>query len=125
LSYQVLVTEQKKEYDTLWVDLENAHLEGANLDHAILKLANMKGAHLQGANLKGTTLRGALLEGADFDRANLAGVDLSYAKLRNAVNLNKDDLCKGKTLFKAEMDGALEGAMRSSCSEILSEKSQE
>jgi hypothetical protein len=115
LSYQVLVTEQKKEYDTLWVDLENAHL----------KLANLKGAHLQGANLKGTTLRGALLEGADFDQANLAGVDLSYAKLRNAVNLNKDDLCKGKTLFKAEMDGALEGAMRSSCSEILSEKSQE
>jgi len=125
LSYEVLVTEQKKEYDTLWVDLENAHLECANLDHTILKLANLKGAHLQGANLRGTTLRGALLENADFTGANLSGVDMSYSKLRSAKNLSKDELCKAKTLFRAVVDGELEAGIRSACPEILSEKSQD
>jgi hypothetical protein len=125
LSYQVLVTEQKKEYDTLWVNLENAHLEGANLDHTILKLANLKGAHLQGANLRGTTFRGALLENADFQRTNLAGVDMSYAKFRGAKNLNIGELCKGKTLYKAQMDTDLETGIRSACPEILTEKSQD
>jgi hypothetical protein len=125
LSYQVLVTEQKKEYDTLWVGLENAHLECANLDHTILKLANLKGAHLQGANLRGTTLRGALLENADFERANLAGVDMSYSKFHAARNLTRSELCKAKTLFRAEMDSDLETGIRSTCPEILTEKSQD
>ncbi len=125
LSYQVLVTEQKKEYDTLWVDLENAHLECANLDHTILKLANLKGAHLQGANLRGTTLRGALLENADFAGANLSGVDMSYSKFHSVKNLTKEGLCEAKTLFKAEMDGDVEAAIRSACPEILSERSQD
>jgi hypothetical protein len=125
LSYQVLVTEQKKEYDTLWVDLENAHLECANLDHTILKLANLKGAYLQRANLRGTTLRGALLENADFADANFSGVDMSYSRFRSAKNISKAELCKAKTLYKAEMDGNLEAGIRSTCPEILTEKSQD
>jgi Pentapeptide repeats (8 copies) len=125
LSYQVLVSEQKKEYDTLWVDLENAHFEGANLDHTILKLANLKNANLQGANLRSTTLRAALLDGTDFRDSNMLGVDLSYAKLHGVKNVDLQELCTAKTLYKAEMDAELQSKVNSACPYLLSEKSQD
>jgi hypothetical protein len=124
LSYQVLITEQKNEYDTYWGNLEGAHLEGANLDHAILKLANLRGAHFQGANLYDATLRTAMLEGADFEDANLVGVDLSYAKLAGAINLNSQDLCTARTVYKAKLDADLEQKAKSSCPYVFSEESQ-
>jgi hypothetical protein len=125
LSYQVLVSEQKKEYDTLWVDLEGVHLEGANLDHTILKLANLKNAYLQGANLHSTTLRGALLDGGNFQDCQMAGLDLSYAKFHSVKNVSLEELCKAKTLYKAELDNDLQARVTKACPDILSEKSQE
>lgn len=125
LSYQVLVSEQKKEYDTLWVDLEGVHLEGANLDHTILKLANLKNAHLQGANLHSTTLRGALLDGSNFQDSQMAGLDLSYAKFHSVQNVSLEELCKAKTLYKAELDNDLQARITTACPYVLSEKSQE
>jgi len=124
LSYQVLITEQKNEYDTYWVNLEGAHLEGANLDHAILKLANLRSAHLQGANLYDATLRTAMLEGADFKDVNMVGADLSYAKLAGAVNLNSQELCSARTAYKAKLDTDLEQKAKSSCPNVFSEASQ-
>ena len=125
LSYQVLITEQKKEYDTYWVNLEGAHLEGANLDHAILKLANLRNAHFEGANLESTTLRTAMLEGADFQEANLNGTDLSYAKLAGAKHLSIGQVCRARTLYKAVVDAALEAASKAKCPQILTETSQD
>jgi hypothetical protein len=124
LSYQILVTEEKKEYDTYWVNLESAHLEGANLDHAILKLANLRSSHFEGANLKSTTLRTAMLEGADFQNANMDGTDLSYAKLVGANNLLISQVCRARTLYKASVDPGLESAIKAQCPQILTEASQ-
>lgn len=125
LSYQVLVTEQKKEYNTFWVDLEDAHLEGANLTHSILKSANMKSAHLQSTNLLNATLRGAQLDGADFLGSNLKGVDLSYASLLGVKNLHPQELCKAKTVYKAKLDNDLGARLGEQCPAILAEASQE
>jgi hypothetical protein len=124
LSYQVLITEQKNEYDTYWVNLEGAHLEGANLDHAILKLANLRSAHLEGSNLFDTTLRTAMLEGADFKEVNMVGADLSYAKLVGAINLNAHELCSARTLYKAKLDAGLEQQVKTECPYVFSEDSQ-
>ncbi len=125
LGYEVIVTEQKKEYDTFWVDLEGAHLEGANLTHTILKLANLQGAHLQGSNLMNATLRAAMLVGADFRNSNLQGADFSYAKMQKAANVSVAAACKARTFYKAVLDKALEDQLRQTCPFSLSEKSQE
>ena len=125
LSYEILVTEQKKEYDTYWVNLEGAHLEGANLDHTILKLANLRGAHLDGALLTSTTLRAAMLEGADFANASLKGVDLSYAKLTGANHLSISQLCQARTLFSARVDLQVAAAITAKCPRILEQSSQD
>jgi hypothetical protein len=124
LSYQVLITEQKNEYDTYWVNLEGAHLEGANLDHAILKLANLRSAHLQGSNLFSATLRTAMLEGADFKDVSMEGADLSYAKLVGAMHLNPQELCRARTLYKAKLDADLEQRTKASCPSVFREESQ-
>jgi hypothetical protein len=125
LSYQVLISEQKKEYDTYWVNLENAHLEGANLTHTILKQANLQKAHLQSSNLTNATLRGAQLEGANFLGAAMPGADLSYAKLSGAHNIDLKELCTVKTLFKAKLDATLAQQVQEACSYLLTEQSQE
>lgn len=125
LSYQVLITEQKNEYDTYWVDLEGARLEGANLKHAILKLANLRNAHLQGADCQSTTFRTAMMEGTDFRDADLEGADLSYAKLQGVHNLLIGQACKARTLYGAKMDTALAQGIAASCPFVLSDKSQD
>lgn len=124
LSYQVLITEQKNEYDTYWANLEGAHLEGANLDHTILKLANLRNAHLQGSNLFDATLRTAMLENADFADVAMNGADLSYAKLLGAKHLDVHDLCKARTLYKARLDAGLASNVKASCPSLFSEESQ-
>jgi hypothetical protein len=124
LSYQVLITEQKNEYDTYWVNLEGAHLEGANLDHTILKLANLRDAHLQGSNLFDATLRTAMLEGADFKYAAMDGADFSYARLMGAKNVDPRELCKARTVYKAKLDVDLEQKLKASCPSVLTEESQ-
>lgn len=101
------------------VDLEAAHLEGANLDGAHLERARLDGAHLEGVNLNGVYLKlaslarahleGADLDNADLERARLDGANLKEAGLRGArligANLN------GAQLERACLDDAhLEGA---------------
>jgi hypothetical protein len=125
LSYQVLITEQKKEYDTYWADMEGIRFEGANLKQAILKLANLRNAHLQGADCTDTTFRTAMMEGADFKGAILVGADLSYAKLHGARNLTIDQLCRARTVYAAKLDGDLAQAVTAHCPNLLTVASQD
>jgi Pentapeptide repeats (8 copies) len=125
LSYQVLITEQKKEYNTFWVDLENSHLEGANLTYSILKLANMKGAHLRGAQIHNTTLRAADLRGADFLGATIAGTDFAYANLTGVKSLEVKQMCNAKTLYKATLEPDAAKYVQDKCPYLLTDKSQD
>lgn len=125
VSYQVLVVEQKKEYNTFWVDLEDAHLEGANLTNSILKLANLRKAHFRAARLLDSTLRGAQLQGADFTGATVKGADFAYADITGARSLGLQKICSAKTLYKTIMEPKLAEGVRKSCPALLTEQSQD
>lgn len=102
LSYQILVTEPKGEYRTIYLaDFRGVHLEGANLTSSILKRADLRNAYLQRAqlsysNLEGSNLYAANLEEASLSNANLQNANLEFANLRKAdfsrTNLEKANL---------------------------------
>lgn len=120
LSHQSLVSKPAEDYPGVyWVDLGNAHLEGANLVGSVLKKADLHRAQLknanlaeavlqgadlwqtnfEGANLNCADLNGALLSEANFEGANLAG-----AKLKSARYPSARQLIKAKSLYGAEID---------------------
>ena len=111
LSYQKLVTEpEKTDYKELyWVNLNGAHLEGANLRNTILKRADLGEAHLEGANLLKANLQGASLWGADLRgaclwEARLEGADLMVANLQGASLWGAD--LRGASLWGANLEGS-------------------
>jgi uncharacterized protein YjbI with pentapeptide repeats len=129
LSYEILVTERKSEYDVPWLELRGVHLEGAFLHGSVLRNADLRFAHLersdlseaqmQGTFLGGTKLTGSSLEDAKLDstrawntdlrNANLTGAQLSNAYLRGAkldsADLSKADL-QNTDLRNAQFGGA-------------------
>jgi len=107
-------------------NLEGAILKEANLEGAILKGAILKGANLEGAKLVRAYLREANLERADLRFANLKGANLREAnlegaELREAENITSDQLCKAKTLYKAQLDSELREKVEEECPELLEE----
>jgi len=121
LSYQKLINEQNKEYETLyWANLAGANLVGANFTGSILKRAdlrnsnlkkaifnnaNLEGARLDSAQLQGAFLRDAQLQGAYLIGAQLDSADLSYAQLQVA-RLDSASL-QGAILYEAQLQGAI------------------
>lgn len=94
--------------------LDGAHLEGANLAWVNLEWAFLKGAHLEGADIKESHLEWAFLIGAHFEEVDLEWAHLERAYIRGAhfegANLGKAHL-EGADLEGAHLDGAdLEGA---------------
>lgn len=120
LGYEKLINEENKNYKTLyWVDLRNAHLEGAFLIGSILKKADLKDAsliradlrnadlekarlydaNLRKADLKGANLKGANLHNSNFESANLSSVKLDSANFSGANLLNAK-------LYNSDLRGA-------------------
>ncbi len=66
------------------IDLNDAHLSGANLVDAYLTFAELKGAKLSSADLTGADLSAADLSDADLSDALLTGTDLRGAELVDA-----------------------------------------
>jgi uncharacterized protein YjbI with pentapeptide repeats len=110
LSYKILVTEQKEEYQNIyWLGLKKAHLEGAYLVSTILKRADLSEAKLQKAymplsNLEKANLMDANLQEADLNFATLQRANIAYANLQEAY-------LRGANLQEANLWGAnLQGA---------------
>lgn len=90
------------ETNLLGASLSEANLQGAvldevNLQAAILWKANLQkagliAAWLQGADFQGAQLQGAGLIGADMERTSLDGADLKGANLKNARNLELEQI---------------------------------
>ena len=70
---------------TVFADLSQANMTGANLRLAALWGANLERAALCGVNLRGASLAGAKLAGADLSEANLSGANLRDAGLSGAT----------------------------------------
>jgi hypothetical protein len=89
------------------IQLNEAHLPGANLREANLLGADLRGANLNSADLWGANLPGADLWGADLTEVDLTGANLTEADLSGA-NLNSADL--RKTIFSgAHFGGTIIG----------------
>ncbi len=115
LSNQILIEKPDAEYEELyWVDLREAHLEGANLNSSVLERADLRFAKLQRANLEKAILKGAKLDAANLRDANLYDADLVGASLVAArlegANLEFGKLM-GSNFISAELkDANLNGA---------------
>lgn len=67
--------------DLSGLDLTGANLSGVSLGKANLRKAILHSANLQGADLREVNLRGAVLKEATFSQCNLAGADLTAARI--------------------------------------------
>ena len=95
-------------------DLGYASLTGAVLERADLKEANLFGVNLRKANLFGADLRGANLR-----RADLAEANLEAANFTGAENLEIEQLCEAKTLYKVQLDQELEKQVMGKCPHLF------
>jgi len=91
------------------VDLRKADLGYASLTGAVLERADLKEANLFGANLRGANLR----------RADLAEANLEAANFTGAGNLEIEQLCEAKTLYKVQLDQELEKQVMGKCPHLL------
>jgi hypothetical protein len=103
-----------------FLDLRRANLTSGelwrvNLQRATLWETNLQKAVLLEANLQEAYLRGANLQGADLKKANLQG----------AINLEVEQLCMAKTLYKAILDPELERQVKEKCPHLLEKPEDE
>ncbi|MBU7581395.1 MAG: pentapeptide repeat-containing protein [Nostoc sp. TH1S01] len=87
--------------------LWSANLQGADLSYANLQEADLSYANLQGANLKYANFQGADLSPTNLDKANFQGADLQNADLRDAQNLNPEQVKLARNWEHAKYDEAL------------------
>ncbi|BAY15514.1 pentapeptide repeat-containing protein [Nostoc sp. HK-01] len=87
--------------------LWSANLQGADLSYANLQEADLSYANLQGANLKYANFQSADLSPTNLEKANFQGADLQNADLRDAQNLNPEQVKLARNWEHAKYDEAL------------------
>ncbi len=85
-------------------ELDGANLSGANLICANLCGANLSGANLSNAYLSDANLIGTNLTNADLSGAKLDGTILSYQKLAEELQREKQQLTEQVQLLQAQLD---------------------
>ena len=81
--------------------------------------ANLTEANLTEANLRKADLGYASLTGAVLERADLAEANLEAANFTGAGNLEVEQLCEAKTLYKVKLDQELEKQVMGKCPHLL------
>ena len=126
--------------------LKNAYLPGATLEEADLSDASLDGANLEGADLVHADLSGAYLGTASFANANLqeanlrgayfgdflgrttardaghtdlSGANLRGANLRGVRNATAETFAEAETLYKAQLDPALEAEIEATYPHLI------
>jgi uncharacterized protein YjbI with pentapeptide repeats len=100
-------------------NLKKTDLGYASLTGAVLERADLKEANLFGANLRKANLFGADLRGANLRRADLAEANLESANFTGAGNLEVEQLCEAKILYKVQLDQELEQQVVGKCPHLL------
>jgi uncharacterized protein YjbI with pentapeptide repeats len=106
-------------------NLRKADLGYASLTGAVLERADLKEANLFGVNLRKANLFGADLRGANLRRADLAEANLEAANFTGAGNLEVEQLCEAKTLYKVQLDEELEKQVMGKCPHLLEKPKNE
>ena len=107
------------------VNLRKVDLGYASLTGAVLEKADLKEASLFGVNLKEANLFGADLRGANLRKADLAEANLEAANFTGAGNLEVEQLCEAKTLYKVQLDEELEKQVMDKCPHLLEKPKHE
>ena len=81
------------------------------------------GVNFAGTDLEEAKLGFANLQKSDFKDANLKGADLRCANLRDVTNLPIQDLANVKSLYRAEMDAAIQKELQAMKGELFSKPS--
>jgi uncharacterized protein YjbI with pentapeptide repeats len=100
-------------------NLRKVDLGYASLTGAVLERADLKEANLFGVNLRKANLFGAHLSGANLRRADLAEANLEAANFKGAGNLEVEQLCEAKTLYKVQLDQELEKQVMGKCPHLF------
>ena len=100
-------------------NLRKADLGYASLTGAVLERADLKEANLFGVNLRKANLFGADLRGANLRKADLAEANLEAANFTGAGNLEVEQLCEAKTLYKVQLDQEFEIQVMGKCPHLL------
>jgi uncharacterized protein YjbI with pentapeptide repeats len=99
----------RKENPKMKRDLTEANLFGVNLRKANLFGVNLRKANLFGADLRGTNLR----------RADLTETNLEAANFMGAENLEVEQLCEAKTIYKVQINQELEKQVIDNCPHLF------
>jgi uncharacterized protein YjbI with pentapeptide repeats len=80
------------------LNIQGAHLEGANLSEQDLRGMDLRGVHLEGANLtgahlEGANLTGAFLDGADLTEAHIDNTNFTGASLKGSILIELYGFC--------------------------------
>jgi hypothetical protein len=100
----------RKDKPKIRLDLTGADLTEANLTEVNLRKANLFGADLREANLR---------------RADLAEANLEAANFTGVGNLEVEQLCEAKTLYKVQLDEELEKQVMDKCPHLLEKPKHE
>ena len=106
-------------------NLRKADLGYASLTEAVLERADLKEANLFGVNLRKANLFGADLREANLRRADLAEANLEAANFTGVGNLEVEQLCEAKTLYKVQLDKELEKQVMDKCPHLLEKPKHE
>lgn len=111
------------------VNFSKSLIYNANFEETLLNRSNFKGAYafdanfknasLTAANFEDTTISGSSFRGADLKSVKWIMADLKEADLTEAENLDIDELCNAKTLFRAKLDSEVKRQIKSKCPQLL------
>jgi uncharacterized protein YjbI with pentapeptide repeats len=116
-----LVRAKLQNADLYGAFLQYADLRGADLQNAIFHRAHLQSADLMNANFLNANFVAANLQKADLKDTNLKEADFTYANLAGVKNLTIKQLCKAKTLYKAQLDPELIEQVKKCCPHLLEE----
>jgi hypothetical protein len=100
-------------------DLTECNLAEANLTEVDLRKADLGYASLTGAVLERADLTEANLRKANLFGADLAEANLEAANFAGTGNLEIEQLCEAKTLYKVQLDQELEKQVMGKCPHLL------
>ena len=103
------------------ISFDGAILRGANFENALLPVAKIRNADLRDTNLTGANLIQADLTGSNMSGAILDGTNLRATRMKGAIGLTSDQLCRAKTLYHKIFDEFLITEVERKCPHLLEE----
>lgn len=123
-----------KSANLLGANFKEANLDGVVFDGAIIWHANFHGAKLGGTNFLSAQVRGANFQDATFFgvnfrntafyEVNYKGASIVACNLKESSDIEIDELCKAKTLWRSEFSKEIYDQVKKICPVLLKQPSK-